>query len=153
MGRAHDTRRCAKRTCCLISRKGRFAACSRRNSTDTFILFIFIHQFKLFFSLVSRPLDSTRPDQQYFLPGNAPGGAFCPNFVLKNTRLRCKRPAQGRYYFGIVLWNAPGGVYSVLKVCTTLFLVGLGCGMYYNYSTMFLFVKTFLGVPVWRSIM
>ena len=35
MGRVHDTRRCAKRTCCR-SGKGRFAACSERNSTGIF---------------------------------------------------------------------------------------------------------------------
>ena len=35
VGQAHDTRRCSKRTCCR-SGKGRFAACSGRNSTGIF---------------------------------------------------------------------------------------------------------------------
>ena len=41
----------------------------------------------------------------FSLSGNAPGGAFCPIFVLKN--------APGAL-FQNCLWSAPGGVYSVL---------------------------------------
>ena len=71
-----------------------------------FFVFIFIHHLKLFFLDLSRPVDSTRrPDQLFFSLWKRPGGAFCPIFVLKNAP---------EHYFGIVLWNAPGGVYSVL---------------------------------------
>ena len=37
-----------------------------------FFLLLFIHQFKLFFTFVSRPVDSTRPDHFFFTSGNAP---------------------------------------------------------------------------------
>ena len=102
--RAHDTRRCAKRTCCR-SGKGSFAACSGRNSTGIFFLFIFIHQFKLLFLLVSRLVDPTRPDLHFFPFWKRTRGCLLPYF--------CSENARGRY-FGIVLWNASEGVYSVL---------------------------------------
>ena len=114
MGRAHDTRRCAKRTCCL-SGKRRFAACSGRNSTVSLHIYSSIQVF--FLSFVSRPVDSTRRDQHFFLSRNTPGGAFCPILVLENAPGTLKTP-WGRY-FRIVLWNAPGGVYSVLYGGTT----------------------------------
>ena len=111
MGRAHDTRRCAKRICCR-SGNGGFAACSGRKSTGTFFsLHIYSSIQAFFFTFVSRPVDSTRPDQHFFLSGNG-GDAFCPIIVLKNAPGTLQTP-RGRY-FGIILWNAPGGVYSVL---------------------------------------
>ena len=48
----------------------------------------------------------------FFDSGNAPGGAFCLIFVLKNAPGTLQTP-RGRY-FRIVLWSAPGGVHSVL---------------------------------------
>ena len=112
MGQAHDAGRCAKRTCCRIG-KGRFAACSGRNSTGIFFSLHICSSIQAFLSTsVSRPMDSTRPDHHFFLSGNAPGGVFCPIFVMENAPDTLQTP-QGRY-FGIVLWNAPGGVYSVL---------------------------------------
>ena len=107
VGRAHDTRRCTKRNCCR-SGKGRFAACSGRKSTG---IFFSLHIYSsscnssFFFYIVSRPVDSTRPDQQLVSFWRRPEGAFCPILFYKTPRGR---------YFGIVLWNAPGGVYSVL---------------------------------------
>ena len=73
-----------------------------------FFRFIFIHQFKSFFFYFCI---SSRP-KFLFISANAPGGAFCPAFVLKNAPGTLKTP--GGRYFGIVSWNAPGGVYSVL---------------------------------------
>ena len=92
-----------------------FRACSKGPTTEAerdasqhavdgiawVFFFSFIYQIKFFFLLfVSRPLDSTRPDQYFFLSGNAPGGAFCPIFVLKNAPGTLQTP-PGRY-FGIV---------------------------------------------------
>ena len=77
-----------------------------------FSSYLFISSSLFFFTFVSRPVDSTRPDQHFFLSGNASGGASSPNFVLKNAPDTLQTP-RGRY-FGIVLWNAPGGVSSVL---------------------------------------
>ena len=113
VGRAHDTRRCAKKTCCQ-SRKERFAACSGRNSTGIFFFssYLFINSSFFFFTFVSQPVGST-PNQYFFsFSGNAPGRAFCPTFVLKNAPGTLQTP-RGRH-FGITLWNAPGGVYSIL---------------------------------------
>ena len=72
-----------------------------------FFLFIFILQFKLFFfnfSVSTSELNTTRPTFFFFLetPRGAPSALF---LFWKTPRER---------YFGIVLWNAPGGVYSVL---------------------------------------
>ena len=39
--------------------------------------------------------------------------------------------------------------FSAILLCTTLFLVVFGCGMYY---TVFVFVKVFFGIPSWRLI-
>ena len=75
-----------------------------------FSSYLFINS-SFFFLLVSRPVDSTRPDQHFFLSGNG-GDAFCPILVLKNAPGTLQTP-RGRY-FEIILWNAPGGVYSVL---------------------------------------
>ena len=84
MGRAHGTRRCVKRICCR-SGNGGFAACSGRKSTGTFFsLHIYSSIQAFFFTFVSRPVDSTRPDQHFFLSGNG-GDAFCPILVLKNA--------------------------------------------------------------------
>ena len=69
VGRAHETRRCAKWACCR-SGKGRFAACSGRNSMSIFFLFIFIHQFKLFFfffCVSNSGLNTIRPTIFFFL--------------------------------------------------------------------------------------
>ena len=108
MGRAHDTRRCVKRTCCR-SGKGRFAACSGRNSTGIFFFssYLFISSSFFFTFCVSTSGLNTIT---FFISVNAPGGALCPIFVLKNAPGTLQTP-RGRY-FGIVLWNAPGGVYS-----------------------------------------
>ena len=56
----------------------------------------------------------------FFLSGNAPGGTFCPIFVLKNAPGTLQTPRG--HYFGIVLWNTQGGVYSVLY-CTRYILL------------------------------
>ena len=45
--------------------------------------FVFFHQFELF-CVSTSGLYTTRPTI-FFLSGNAPGGAFCPIFVLKNV--------------------------------------------------------------------
>ena len=87
-------------------------------------LFIFIHLFKLFFTFVSRPVNSTRPGQHFL---SAPGGASCPIFVLKNALGTLQTP-RGRY-FGIVLSYASGGVYSVLYGMLTLEKAAI---VYYN---------------------
>ena len=64
MGRAHDTRRCSKRTCCR-SRKGRFAACSGRNSTG-FSLYMYssIQVVIFYFSVSTSGLNTTRPTKR-----------------------------------------------------------------------------------------
>ena len=56
----------------------------------------------------------TQHDQTniFFLSGSTPGVAFYPIFVLKNALGTLQTPR--RRYFGIVLRNAPRGVYSVL---------------------------------------
>ena len=80
VGRAHDSRRCAIRTC-YRSGEGRFAACSGRNSTGIFFSLHIYSSIQVFFNtFVSRPVDSTRPDQHFFS-----FCAFCPIFVLKNA--------------------------------------------------------------------
>ena len=72
MGRAHDTRRCAKRTCCR-SGKRRFAACSGRNSTG-------ILSIQAFYStcVSTSGLITTRPAFFYFW--KRPGGRLLPYF-------------------------------------------------------------------------
>ena len=78
VGRAHDTKRCAKRTCCQ-SGKGRFAACNGRNCRGIFVSLRIYSSIQVFFLLLC--LDQwTQPYQAniFFLSGNAPGGAFCP---------------------------------------------------------------------------
>ena len=70
----------------LPKRKGTLRSIQWRNSTGIFFLLILIHQFKLSFLLLY--LDQrTQHDQtnNFFLSGNAPGGALCPIFVLKNA--------------------------------------------------------------------
>ena len=111
MGQAHDTRRCAKRTCCR-SGKGRFAACSGRNSRGFFFLSIFIHQFKLYilFTFMSRLVDSKRPDQHFFNFWKRPGGRLLPYFCSqKRPRVANAPGALFRNFF----WYAPRGGYSV----------------------------------------
>ena len=84
-----------------------------------FFLFIFIHQFKLFFffCVSTSELNTTRPTIFFFLE-TPRGGAFCSIFVLKNAPGTLQTP-RGRY-FGIVLWNAPGAFTPFLTV------VGIG---------------------------
>ena len=101
MGRAHDTKRCAKGTSCCRSGKGRFAACSGWNSTG---IFFSRHIYSSIQACVSTSGLYTTRHFSFFLetPRGAPSALI---FFLKN--------APGRY-FVIVLWNAPGGDYSVL---------------------------------------
>ena len=50
----------------------------------SFFLFIFINRFKLsFLTFVSRPVDSTRPDQQFFSLWKRPGGRLLPYFCCQ----------------------------------------------------------------------
>ena len=114
MGRAHDTRRCAERTCCP-SGKGRFATCSGRNRTGIFFpLFIYSSIQAFFFAFVSRPVDSTRPDQQCFSFWKRPGGRLLPYFCSK------KRPGgaiSGLFY------GTPRGAFTPFFTasCTAFF--------------------------------
>ena len=112
VGRVHDARRCAKRTC-YRSGKERFAACRGRNSRGILLSLHTYSSIQVFvFTFVSRPVDSTRPNQHFFLSGNAPEGAFCPIFVLKNASgtLQTYPGALFRKCFT----ECSGGVYSIL---------------------------------------
>ena len=114
MGRAHGTRRCAKRIYCR-SGNGGFAACSGRKSTGTFFslyaLYLFINS-SFFFLLLCLDQWTQHDQTNIFFFLETGGGAFCPILVLKNAPGTLQTP-RGRY-FGIILWDAPGGVYSVL---------------------------------------
>ena len=86
VGRAHDTRRCAKRTCCR-SGKGRFAACSGRNSTGIFFsLHIYsslsILAFLLLFVSRTSGLNTTRPTISFW---KRAGGRLLPYFCCENA--------------------------------------------------------------------
>ena len=85
MGRAHGTKRCAKRICCR-SEKGHFAACSGRSRTGIFFSLHIYSSIRFFFYDC---LDQwTQHDQTniFFLSRNTTGGAFSPILA------RCKRP-------------------------------------------------------------
>ena len=137
VGRAHDTRRCAKRTCCR-SVKGRFAACSGRNSTDIFFL-----------------LDQWTQHVQtniFFVFENAPEGAFCLIFVLKNAPGTLQAPRR-RYFGTDFIMERPGGrllrsLRYVVAFCLFLLLVLFLCfcvSLIYFY-----FYFCLLCAPSWR---
>ena len=112
MGRAHGTRRCAKRICCR-SGNGGFAACSGRKSTGTFFslhIFSSIQAFFFYFCVSTSGLNTTRPT---FFSFWKRGGRLLPYSCSEKRPGYVAKTPRGRY-FGIILWNATGGVYSVL---------------------------------------
>ena len=96
VGRAHDTRRCAKRICCR-SGKGRFVACSGRNSTGIFLnlhIYSSIQALKknfclFFFFFWKHPWGPLLPYSIFFLK-NAPGALF-RNCFMERPRGRLLR--------------------------------------------------------------
>ena len=81
-----------------------------------FFLFIFIHQIKLFFfTFVSRPVDSTRPDQHFFFleTGGTPSALF---LFRKTPRVRYKRP--GGAILELFYGTLRGAFTPFFTVCT-----------------------------------
>ena len=98
MGRAHGTRRCAKRICCR-SGNGGFAACSGRKSTFFFFLssYLFINSsFFFYFCVSASGLNTTRPT---FFSFWKRGGRLPPYSCSE------KRPGYVANAPGALLWN------------------------------------------------
>ena len=98
MGRAHGTRRCAKRICCR-SGNGGFAACSGRKSTGTFFslhIYSSIQAFFFNFCVSTSGLNTTRPTLFSFWEW---GGRLLPYSCSE------KRPGYVANAPGALFWN------------------------------------------------